>query len=108
MLIDEPEDDISIDDVEKEQDVNAREDFLFDADVLETGPVLVENVEQTVTAEIQKEKEKVIDDVEGDDVNKDTTSSSSSSDEEVIDENERQRRLKEKIEKEKLLKKRKG
>ncbi|MFS7967126.1 hypothetical protein Hanom_Chr09g00782101 [Helianthus anomalus] len=90
-----------------EQNVTAGEDLLFDADVLETGPDFFANVVQTVTAEIQKEKEKVIDDIEGDDVDKDTTSSSSSSDEEVVDENERQRRMKEEIEKEKLLRKRK-
>ncbi|KAJ0558010.1 hypothetical protein HanIR_Chr07g0331591 [Helianthus annuus] len=107
MLVDEPEDDIPIVDVEKEQEVTAGEDLLFDADVLETGPDFVANVVQSVTAEIQKEKEKIVDDFEGDDVEKDTTSSSSSSDDEVVDENERQRRMKEEIEKEKLLRKRK-
>ncbi|KAJ0905717.1 hypothetical protein HanPSC8_Chr07g0297151 [Helianthus annuus] len=107
MLVDEPEDDIPIVDVEKEQEVTAGEDLLFDADVLETGPDFVANVVQSVTAEIQKEKEKIVDDFEGDDVDKDTTSSSSSSDDEVVDENERQRRMKEEIEKEKLLRKRK-
>ncbi|KAJ0564037.1 hypothetical protein HanHA89_Chr07g0269781 [Helianthus annuus] len=107
MLVDEPEDDIPIVDVEKEQEVTAGEDLLFDADVLETGPDFVANVVQSVTAEIQKEKEKIVDDFEGDDVDKYTTSSSSSSDDEVVDENERQRRMKEEIEKEKLLRKRK-
>ncbi|KAF5799658.1 hypothetical protein HanXRQr2_Chr07g0306991 [Helianthus annuus] len=107
MLVDEPEDDIPIVDVEKEQEVTAGEDLLFDADVLETGPDFVANVVQSVTAEIQKEKEKIVDDFEGDDVDKDTTSSSSSSDDKVVDENERQRRMKEEIEKEKLLRKRK-
>ncbi|KAJ0564036.1 hypothetical protein HanHA89_Chr07g0269771 [Helianthus annuus] len=107
MLVDEPEDDLPIVDVEKEQEVTAGEDLLFDADVLETGPDFVANVVQSVTAEIQKEKEKIVDDFEGDDVDKDTTSSSSSSDDEVVDENERQRRMKEEIEKEKLLRKRK-
>ncbi|KAJ0771803.1 hypothetical protein HanPI659440_Chr07g0273221 [Helianthus annuus] len=107
MLVDEPEDDIPIVDVEKEQEVTAGEDLLFDADVLETGPDFVANVVQSVTAEIQKEKEKIVDDFEGDEVDKDTTSSSSSSDDEVVDENERQRRMKEEIEKEKLLRKRK-
>ncbi|KAJ0750716.1 hypothetical protein HanLR1_Chr05g0185141 [Helianthus annuus] len=107
LLVDEPEDDIPVDDVEKKQNVTAGENHLFDVDVLETGSDLAANVEQTVTVEIQKEKEKVIDDIEGDDVDKDTTSSSSSSDEEVVDENERQRRINEEIEKEKLIRKRK-
>ncbi|KAJ0542476.1 hypothetical protein HanOQP8_Chr09g0324931 [Helianthus annuus] len=112
MLIDEPEEDNPVVDVEKEQDVNAEDvpsntDVLIDIDMLETGPDFVANVVQTVTAEVQKEKEKVIDDIEGDDVDKDTTSSSSSSDDEVVDEAERQRRMKEEIEKEKLLRKRK-
>ncbi|KAJ0766377.1 hypothetical protein HanPI659440_Chr08g0314711 [Helianthus annuus] len=75
--------------------------------MLETGPNFVANVVQTITAEVQKEKEKVIDDIEGDDVDKDTTSSLSSSDDEVVDETKRQRRMKEEIEKEKLLRKRK-
>ncbi|KAJ0430939.1 hypothetical protein HanHA300_Chr17g0674781 [Helianthus annuus] len=112
MLLDEPEEDNPVVDVEKEQDVNAEDvpsntDVLIDIDMLETGPDFVANVVQTVTAEVQKEKEKVIDDIEGDDMDKDTTSSSSSSDDEVVDENERQRRMKEEIEKEKLLRKRK-
>ncbi|KAM0053850.1 hypothetical protein Hdeb2414_s0006g00188651 [Helianthus debilis subsp. tardiflorus] len=107
MLVDEPEDDIPVDGVEKEQEVTAGEDLLFDADVLETRPDFVANVVQSVTAEVQKEKEKIVDDIEGDDVDKDITSSSSSSDDEVVDENERQRRMKEEIEKEKLLRKRK-
>ncbi|MFS7942810.1 hypothetical protein Hanom_Chr06g00492891 [Helianthus anomalus] len=75
--------------------------------MLETGADFVANVIQTVTAEIQKEKEKVIDDIEGYDVDKDTTSSSSSSDDEVVDETERQKRIQEETEKEKLLMKRK-
>ncbi|MFS8019132.1 putative ELM2 domain-containing protein [Helianthus anomalus] len=60
--------------------------------------------EQAAYAEVQKEK--VIYDVEGDDVDKDTTSSLSSSDAE-IDETERLRRIQEATEKENLLRKRK-
>ncbi|XP_022031107.1 glutamic acid-rich protein-like [Helianthus annuus] len=72
-----------------------------------TDAYFVDNVVQTVTSDIQKEKEKVLDDVEGDDVDKDTTSSSSSSEDEMIDEVERERRMREEIAKEKLIKKRK-
>ncbi|MFS7980559.1 hypothetical protein Hanom_Chr10g00940841 [Helianthus anomalus] len=112
MLIDEPEEDNPVVEVEKEQDVNAEDvpsntDDLFDINMLETRPEYVANVVQSVTAEVQKEKEKIVDDIEGDDVDKDTTSSSSSSDDEVVDENERQRRMKEEIEKENLFRKRK-
>ncbi|XP_022040679.1 uncharacterized protein LOC110943235 [Helianthus annuus] len=67
------------------------------------------NVDELVSEQavnVEAEKEKVIDDVEGDDVNKSTTSSSSSSDEE-IDETERLRRIQEATEKEKQLRKRK-
>ncbi|MFS7966339.1 hypothetical protein Hanom_Chr09g00772631 [Helianthus anomalus] len=60
-----------------------------------------------VTSDIHKEKEKVIDDIDGDDVDKDTTSSSSSLEDEVVDEFERQRRMEEEIENERLLRKRK-
>ncbi|MFS7896690.1 hypothetical protein Hanom_Chr00s075964g01791241 [Helianthus anomalus] len=66
------------------------DNLIFNVDVLET--------EQAVNVEAGKEK--VINDVEGDDVNKSTTSSSSSSDEE-IHENERLRRIQEATEKEK-------
>ncbi|MFS7904594.1 hypothetical protein Hanom_Chr01g00037951 [Helianthus anomalus] len=112
MLIDEPEDDIPAVDVEKEQDVNVEDvpsntDDLFDVGMFETGSDFVANVVQSVTAEIQKEKEKIVDDIEGDDVDKVTTSSSSSSEDEVVDEHERQRRMNEEIEKEKLIRKRK-
>ncbi|XP_022040998.1 swi5-dependent recombination DNA repair protein 1 homolog [Helianthus annuus] len=69
---------------------------MFNVDVLET--------EQVVNVDAGKEK--VIDDVEGDDVNKSTTSSSSSSDDE-IDETERLKRIQAETEKEKLLRKRK-
>ncbi|KAF5808636.1 hypothetical protein HanXRQr2_Chr04g0147801 [Helianthus annuus] len=93
LLIDEPDEDNPVVDVEKEQDVTAGEDVLIDTDMFETGPEFVANVVQVVTAEVQKEKEKIVDDIEGDDVDKDTTSSSSSSDEEVVDENERQHRI---------------
>ncbi|XP_021985432.1 transcription initiation factor TFIID subunit 3-like [Helianthus annuus] len=110
-LIDEPEEDNPVATAEKEQ-VAATEDdpfntdVLFDTDVLETGPEVVANVEQVVDVEAQKEKEKVVDDIEGDDVDKSTTSSSSSSDD-GIDEIESRKRIQEEIEKEKLLRKRK-
>ncbi|MFS7909928.1 hypothetical protein Hanom_Chr02g00100361 [Helianthus anomalus] len=61
-------------------------------------------VEQAASKEV--EKEKVIDDIEGDDVDKSTTSSSSSSEDEIY-ENERLRRIQEATEKEKQLRKRK-
>ncbi|MFS7977951.1 hypothetical protein Hanom_Chr10g00909991 [Helianthus anomalus] len=79
--------------------------MLFDTDVFETGRSVEVKAEQVVDVEAQKEK--VIDDVEGDDVNKDTTSSLDSSDEEVVDETEHLRRIQEETEKEKLLRKRK-
>ncbi|XP_035845283.1 glutamic acid-rich protein-like [Helianthus annuus] len=84
-------------------------DMLFDTDVLETGPSVEVEAEHVVEVEAEqvKGKGKVIDDIEGGDVNKDTTSSSSSSDEEVVDETERLRRIQEATEQEKLLKKRK-
>ncbi|XP_021975239.1 uncharacterized protein LOC110870360 [Helianthus annuus] len=111
-LVDEPEEDNPVVTAEKEQvaataDDPFNTDVLFDADLLETGPEIVANVEQVVNVEAQKEKEKVADDIEGDDVDKSTTSSLDSSDEEVVDETERLRRIQEEIEKEKLLRKRK-
>ncbi|XP_022007516.1 glutamic acid-rich protein-like [Helianthus annuus] len=111
-LIDEPEeDDPAVVTAEKEQvtattDDPFNVDVLFDTDVLETGPEVVANVEQVVNVEAQKEKEKVADDIEGDDVDKSTTSSSSSSDD-GIDEIESRKRIQAEIEKEKLLRKRK-
>ncbi|XP_022019207.1 uncharacterized protein LOC110919241 [Helianthus annuus] len=93
--------------VAAEEDLsNVDDHMLFDNDVLETGPTVVAEVDQVVNVEAQKGKDKVIDDIEGDDVDKDTTSSSSSSEEEV-DETERLRKVQEAIEKEKLLRKRK-
>ncbi|XP_022018855.1 glutamic acid-rich protein-like [Helianthus annuus] len=111
LLIDEPEEDNPVVSVEKEQVVTAEDDpfnvdQLFDTDVLETGPEIVADVNKVVNIESQKEKEKIVEDVEGDDVNKDTTSSSSSSDD-GIDEIESRKRIQEEIEKEKLLRKRK-
>ncbi|MCQ7285355.1 hypothetical protein NP026_23650, partial [Salmonella enterica] len=104
-LIDEPEEDETV--VAAEEDTfNVDEQLLFDTDVLETGPTVVAEVDKVVNVEAQKGKDKVVDDIEGDDVNKDTTSSSSSSDDE-IDETERLRRGQEEIEQEKLLRKRK-
>ncbi|XP_022024180.1 glutamic acid-rich protein-like [Helianthus annuus] len=74
--------------------------------VQKTGPTVEAEVEHVVNVEAQKGKDKVVDDNEGDDVDKDTTSSSSSSEEEV-DETERLRRIQEATEQEKLLRKRK-
>ncbi|XP_022026979.1 glutamic acid-rich protein-like [Helianthus annuus] len=67
------------------------------------------NVDDLVSEQavnVEAEKEKVIDDIEGDDVNKSTTSSSSSSDDEA-DEAERLKRIEEATKKEKQLRKRK-
>ncbi|KAJ0829147.1 hypothetical protein HanLR1_Chr00c0030g0695341 [Helianthus annuus] len=99
LLVDESEDDIPAADAEKEQEVNIGDDFMLNTDVFETGPEVV--------ADVDKEKGKLADDVEGDDVDKDTTSSSSSSEFEMIDPRESERRRKEELEKEKLLRKRK-
>ncbi|XP_022003497.1 neurofilament medium polypeptide-like [Helianthus annuus] len=107
MLIDEPDEDVPAVNVEKEQEAAGGEDIEINADLFTTDTDFIENVVQTVTSDIQKEKEKVIDDIEGDDVDKETTSSSSSSDDEVVDEVERERRMREEAEKEKLIKKRK-
>ncbi|XP_022003910.1 uncharacterized protein LOC110901387 [Helianthus annuus] len=86
-LIDEPEEDETV--VAAEEDpFNVEEHLLFDTEVLETGPTVEVEAERVVNVEAQKGKDKVIDDIEGDDVDKDTTSSSSSSDEEVVDETE--------------------
>ncbi|XP_022007617.1 uncharacterized protein LOC110906855 [Helianthus annuus] len=99
ILVDEPEDDIPTDDVEKEQEVSTGEDFMLDTDVFETGTEVV--------ADVDKEKEKTVDDIEGDDVDKDTTSSSSMSEFEMVDTRESEKRMREELEKEKLLRKRK-
>ncbi|MFS7903103.1 hypothetical protein Hanom_Chr01g00020051 [Helianthus anomalus] len=104
-LVDEPDEDILAASVEKEQEVPMVEDIEINEDVFTTNPDFVENVVQTVTPEIQKEK--LVDDIEGDNVDKDTTSSSSSSEDEVVDEFERQRRLEEEIANERMLRKRK-
>ncbi|MFS7916551.1 hypothetical protein Hanom_Chr03g00178511 [Helianthus anomalus] len=104
-LIDEPKEDEPVVAIE-EDTFNVDEHLVFNTDVLETGPTVEVEAEQVVNVEAQKEKEKVIDDIEGDDVEKSTTSSSSSSDDE-IDEIERLRRVKEATEHEKLLRKRK-
>ncbi|KAJ0588571.1 hypothetical protein HanIR_Chr04g0176151 [Helianthus annuus] len=104
-LIDEPEEDETVVAVE-EDPFNVEEHLLFDTEVLETGPTVEAEVEHVVNVKAQKGKDKVVDDIEGDDVDKDTTSSSSSSEEEV-DESERLRKVQEAIEQEKLLRKRK-
>ncbi|XP_022040789.1 glutamic acid-rich protein-like [Helianthus annuus] len=93
-LVDEPDEDIPAANVEKEQEVAEAENIEINAELFTTDTDFVENVVQ-------------IDDIEGDDVDKDTTSSSSSSDDDVVDEVERERRMREEAEKEKLIKKRK-
>ncbi|XP_021975476.1 cilia- and flagella-associated protein 251-like [Helianthus annuus] len=98
LLVDEPEEEEPAVNVE-ENPYAGIEEVMLDLDDLE-----VEQTAQAVNVEAQKEK--VIDDIEGDDVDKDTTSSSSSSEDEV-DEAERLRRIQEATEKEKLLRKRK-
>ncbi|MFS7909558.1 hypothetical protein Hanom_Chr02g00095971 [Helianthus anomalus] len=79
--------------------VTTCEDFVLDTDVFETGPEVV--------ADVDKEKEKIVDDIEGDDVDKDTTSSSSMSEYEMVDTRESEKRMREELEKEKMLRKRK-
>ncbi|XP_035842229.1 altered inheritance of mitochondria protein 21-like [Helianthus annuus] len=93
LLIDEPE--------VEEPVVTAEEDPYADIDQVMLN---VDDLVSEQAVNVEAEKEKVLDDVEGDDVNKSTTSSSSSSDEE-IDENERLRRIQEATEKEKQLRK---
>ncbi|XP_022024605.1 glutamic acid-rich protein-like [Helianthus annuus] len=95
LLIDEPE--------VEEPVVTAEEDPYADIDQVMLN---VDDLVSEQAANVEAEKEKVIEDIEGDDVDKDTTSSSSSSDDE-IDEAERLRRIQEATEKEKQLRKRK-
>ncbi|XP_022040089.1 transcriptional regulator ATRX homolog [Helianthus annuus] len=95
LLIDEPE--------VEEPVVNVEEDPYADIDQVMLN---VDDLVSEQAANVEAEKEKVIDDVEGDDVNKSTKSSSSSSDEE-IDETKSLRRIQEATEKEKQLRKRK-
>ncbi|XP_021985289.1 proteoglycan 4-like [Helianthus annuus] len=95
LLVDEPEVDEPVVTAEEDPYAGINEVMLNIDDLVSDQAVNVEAV-----------KEKVIDDIEGDDVDKDTTSSSSSSDDEV-DETQRQRRIKEATEKEKQLRKRK-
>ncbi|MFS8002420.1 hypothetical protein Hanom_Chr13g01201881 [Helianthus anomalus] len=106
MLVDESgEEEVPTENVEKEQEVAMVQDIEINEDVFTTNPDFVENVVHTVTSEIQKEK--LVENIEGDDVDKDTTSSSSLSDFEMVDARESERRLREELEKEKLLRKRK-
>ncbi|MFS7913106.1 hypothetical protein Hanom_Chr02g00137951 [Helianthus anomalus] len=110
-LVDEPEEDNPVVTAEKEQvtatiDDPFNDDVLIDTDMFETGPEVVANVEEVANVKVKKDKEKVTDDIEGDDVDKSTTSSSSSSDN-GIDEVESRKRIQAEIEKEKLLRKRK-
>ncbi|XP_035845255.1 stress response protein NST1-like [Helianthus annuus] len=95
LLIDEPEVDEPV--------VTTKEDPYADIDQLMLN---VDDLVSEQAADVEVQKEKVLDDVEGDDVKKSTTSSSSSSDDEV-DETERLRRIQEATEKEKQLQKRK-
>ncbi|XP_022018947.1 glutamic acid-rich protein-like [Helianthus annuus] len=95
LLIDEPEVDEPV--------VTAEENPYADIDQVMLN---VDDLVSEQAVNVEAEKEKVLDDVEGDDVNKSTTSSSSSSDEE-IDETERLRRIQEATQKEKQLRKRK-
>ncbi|MFS8035280.1 hypothetical protein Hanom_Chr17g01591231 [Helianthus anomalus] len=111
LLIDEPE--------VEEPVMNVEEDPYDDIDDV---MINIDDLESEQVANIQVEKEKVIDDVEADDVDKSTTSSSSSSEDELdeterlksssssedeLDETERLKRIQEATEKEKLLRKRK-
>ncbi|KAJ0716322.1 hypothetical protein HanPI659440_Chr13g0511341 [Helianthus annuus] len=103
MLIDESEKEVPEVNIEKEQEVASVAHIELETDLFTTEAVFVD---RQVTSEVQKEKEKVIDNVEGDDVDKDTTSSSSGSVFEVVDALEREKRMREEIQKEKLLRKR--
>ncbi|XP_021995944.1 pinin-like [Helianthus annuus] len=93
--------------VENEQETTGAENIVIETYLFTTEAYFVDNVVETGTSDVQKEKEKELDDVEGDDVEKDTTSSSSSSDYEVIDAKERERRMREEVEQERLIRKRK-
>ncbi|XP_022019497.1 transcription initiation factor TFIID subunit 3-like [Helianthus annuus] len=95
LLIDEPEVEEPVENVEEDPYAD------IDQVMLNVDDLVSEQV-----ANVEAEKEKVIDDVKGDDVNKSTTSFSSSSDDE-IDETERLKRIQEATEKEKQLRKRK-
>ncbi|XP_022007736.1 proteoglycan 4-like [Helianthus annuus] len=95
LLVDEPE--------VEEPVVTAEDDPYADIDKVMLN---VDDLVSEQAVNVEAEKEKVLDDVEGDDINKSTTSSSSSSDDE-IDEAERLRRIQEATEKEKQLRKRK-
>ncbi|XP_022024782.1 transcription initiation factor TFIID subunit 3-like [Helianthus annuus] len=95
LLIDEPEKEEQVENVEDNQESDM-EDVLKNIDY-----ELVSDKAADVS-----QKEKVADNIEGDDVDKSTTSSTSSSDDE-IDETERLRRIQEETEKEKQLRKRK-
>ncbi|MFS7961982.1 hypothetical protein Hanom_Chr08g00721321 [Helianthus anomalus] len=103
MLIDESEKEVPEVNIEKEQEVASVAHIEIETDLFTTEAAFVD---RQVTSEVQKEKEKVIDNVEGDDVDKDTTSSSSGSVFEVVDALEREKRMREEIQKEKLLRKR--
>ncbi|MFS7912396.1 hypothetical protein Hanom_Chr02g00129491 [Helianthus anomalus] len=96
---------INIDDLESEQAANIEVDVRLSPNSQSLLKKLnVFNTEKGKADVAQKEK--VIDDVEGDDVDKSTTGSSSSSEDE-IDETERLKRIQEETEKEKQLRKRK-
>ncbi|XP_035838210.1 serine/threonine-protein kinase GIN4-like [Helianthus annuus] len=103
MLIDESEEEVPEVNIEEEQEAASVAHIEIETDLFTTE---ADFVDRPVTSEVQKEKEKVIDDVEGDDVDKDTTSSSSGSGFEIVDAKEREKRMREEVEKEKLLRKR--
>ncbi|XP_021975048.1 proteoglycan 4-like [Helianthus annuus] len=96
---------INIDDLESEQAANIEVDVRLSPNSQNFLKKLNAFNAEKDKADVAQ-KEKVIDDVEGDDVDKSNTSSSSSSDDE-IDETERLRRIQEETEKEKHLRKRK-
>ncbi|KAJ0883998.1 hypothetical protein HanPSC8_Chr10g0428311 [Helianthus annuus] len=95
VLVDESEEEVPEVNIEREQEAASVAHIEIHTDLF------------TDNVDIPQEKEKVVDDVEGDDVDKDTTSSSSVSEFEVVDARERERRMREEVEKEKLLRKRK-
>ncbi|XP_022031498.1 intracellular protein transport protein USO1-like [Helianthus annuus] len=98
---DESEEEVPEVNIEKEQEAASVAHIEINIDLFTSDAYFVDIVD------IQQEREKVVEDVEGDDVDKDTTSSSSGSVFEVVDAKERERRMREEVEKEKLLRKRK-
>ncbi|XP_022024502.1 stress response protein nst1-like [Helianthus annuus] len=118
MLIDEPdveepvpEAEVEVEhDFEAEVETEAEANIEIDVRLSPNSQSLLKNLKafnaKKDKAVVDAQKEKVADDIEGDDVDKSTTSFSSSSDDE-IDETERLKRIQEETEKEKQLRKRK-